>query len=149
VIFEEVQSATEALQAANGFTFFGKDLKIEYANEKSDRISKRDGTYVPKSKRRKIVKESLAAAASGGGNEASSGDDKKEPEAKQTGEEEPATKATETGVPSKILFAQELPEECNSMMLEMLFRQVRAYTIQRQNIVSLFAKCCITYLPFH
>ena len=53
VVFEDVQAATAALQAEQGFTFFGKDLKLAYAKEKSDRIAKRDGTFVPRAKRRK------------------------------------------------------------------------------------------------
>ncbi len=52
VIFAAVSTATAALQAEQNFTFFGKNLKIDYANEKSDRIAKRDGTFVPKDRRR-------------------------------------------------------------------------------------------------
>lgn len=33
--------------------FFNKNLKIDYANEKSDRVAKRDGSFVPKDRRKK------------------------------------------------------------------------------------------------
>ncbi len=40
--------------------FFNKNLKIDYANEKSDRVAKRDGTFVPKDRRKKReLEESL------------------------------------------------------------------------------------------
>jgi len=120
VIMDDVQAATAALQAEQGFSFFGKDLVIEYARAKSDRIAKRDGDYVPKAKRQKIAKEVAVA------------------EDKETAEEEETTEtpaaATETPAaaadaspPSKILLAQNLPAECNEMMLVMLFQQYAGY----------------------
>ena len=70
MIFDDVQAATAALQAENGYSFFGKDLKLSYAHEKSDRIAKRDGSYVPKAKRKKNKdnkKITLNAALTGSG----------------------------------------------------------------------------------
>ena len=69
VIFEDVQAATAALQKEQGFTFFGKDLKLAYAKEKSDRIAKRDGTYVPKAKRIKMDPVVEASTSAGDGDE--------------------------------------------------------------------------------
>jgi RNA recognition motif-containing protein len=114
VIFDDVQSATATLQAENGLTFFGKDLKLQYAKEKSDRIAKRDGTYVPKAKRQK--KAAAAAAA--------------EQAPEDSGEQAPAVAAppaAPVAQPSHILFAQDLPPECNEMMLSMLFRQYAGF----------------------
>jgi RNA recognition motif-containing protein len=51
VIMESVSAATAALQAEQGFTFFQKDMVIEYARTKSDMIAKRDGDYIPKAQR--------------------------------------------------------------------------------------------------
>lgn len=111
VIFEDVSSATEALQNNNSLVLFGKPLKIEYANQKSDRISKQDGSYVPKAKREKkkqkdVKKEEETAAIPS------------EPAASA-----PAQAAQDQQPPSHILFAVDLPTECNEMMLAMLFRQ--------------------------
>jgi U2 small nuclear ribonucleoprotein B'' len=112
IIFDDVQSATAALQAENGFTFFGKDLQLAYANEISDRIAKRNGTYVPKAKRKKVERspaDTPSITASVPANEVV------EPSPKDEAE------------PSHILFAQDLPIECNEMMLAMLFRQYAGF----------------------
>ena len=42
---------------------FGKDLMIQYAKEKSDRIAKREGTYVPKAKRQKTQQTTSSSGA--------------------------------------------------------------------------------------
>lgn len=105
IIMESVQAATAALQAENGTSFFGRDLKIAYANETSDRIAKRDGTYVPKAKRIKSEQP------------------KKEATPETPVEEIPKT----TSPPSHILLAQDLPEDVTKAMLEMLFQQYSGY----------------------
>mmetsp|Transcript_18454 Transcript_18454/g.51291 ORF Transcript_18454/g.51291 Transcript_18454/m.51291 type:complete len:220 (-) Transcript_18454:472-1131(-) len=114
VIFDSVQSATAALQAEQGFGFFGKDLKLAYANEKSDRIAKRDGTYVPKAKRAMQRAQEQSQQSSQQANTT-----------EQDAVEEDAAEATTAPAepPSHILFAKDLPAECNEMMLSMLFRQ--------------------------
>jgi len=65
VIFESERGATEAKNRRDGFLFFGKNLKIDYAREKSDRISKRDGTFVPKDRRhlKDLLEKKSAGAA--------------------------------------------------------------------------------------
>jgi U2 small nuclear ribonucleoprotein B'' len=114
VIYNDVQAATAALQAEQGFTFFGKDLQLEFAREKSDRIAKRDGTYVPKAKRKKAA---APVAQQQQQQQPDTPDNSGEPE----GPMEPAEQ------PSHILFAKDLPDECNEMMLAMLFRQYAGF----------------------
>jgi len=131
-----VAAATAALQLNQGFDFFGKCLAISYAREKSDRISKMDGTYKPKAKRvklqaadvnrsldevKKIKEEALAATA------ITTTTGEQDTEAKSA-EDLPAVPPpppppTETTPPSNILFAQDIPPECTEVMLTMLFRQ--------------------------
>lgn len=117
MIFEDVKAATAALQQEQGFNFFGKDLKLAYAKEKSDRIAKRDGTYVPKAKRRKPESASDATQATA---QEQQQQQVPPPPADDDEEEEKAT-------PSHILFAKDLPSECNEMMLGMLFRQYAGF----------------------
>jgi RNA recognition motif-containing protein len=149
VIMDNVQAATAAIQGENGFTFFGKDLVIEYSREPSDLIAKRDGTYVPKAKRQKKLKQETATAAVAA---ADSTEDTEKEESMNNGEEESVavpvdpSQATDDsqqeaavtqppsppplvdlGVPSKYLLAQNLPLECNEMVLAMLFRQYAGY----------------------
>ncbi|KAF2876326.1 hypothetical protein BDV95DRAFT_602322 [Massariosphaeria phaeospora] len=45
IVFRDIDSSTQAMRALQGFTFFGKDMKIAYANTKSDTIAKLDGTF--------------------------------------------------------------------------------------------------------
>mmetsp|Transcript_12661 Transcript_12661/g.30234 ORF Transcript_12661/g.30234 Transcript_12661/m.30234 type:complete len:228 (-) Transcript_12661:50-733(-) len=125
VIFEDVKAATAALQQEQGFSFFGKDLRLAYAKSKSDRIAKRDGTYVPKAKRQKTEADTSSdAAAPPPPQEQQDGDQDQQvppPPADEAGEDE--VKAP----PSHILFAKDLPSECNEMMLGMLFRQYTGF----------------------
>ncbi|TID27826.1 RNA-binding domain-containing protein [Venturia nashicola] len=45
VTFKDIQCASSAMRALNGFEFFGKPMKIQYAKSKSDTIAKLDGTF--------------------------------------------------------------------------------------------------------
>ncbi|KAL0928664.1 hypothetical protein M5K25_000573 [Dendrobium thyrsiflorum] len=53
VVFEDVASATEALKRMQGFPFYDKPMRIQYAKTKSDIIAKADGTFVPRERRRR------------------------------------------------------------------------------------------------
>ncbi len=147
ILFETVQSATSALQAEQGFTFFGKDLNIQYAREKSDRIAKKDGTFVPKDRRKKrAAAEALAQQADGSG---AAGDgigmeggekkiklDSSAGDAPSAAVSDPSSLVKEESngaavsdgeTPSNILFADSLPEDCNEMMLRCLFVSYAGY----------------------
>ena len=58
VAFRDVQTATQAMRSLQGFEFFGKELKVQYAKGKSDTVAKLDGTY-------KMGGAAAATAASG------------------------------------------------------------------------------------
>jgi U1 small nuclear ribonucleoprotein A len=53
VVFDDVTAATNALRQMQGFPFYDKPMRIQYAKTISDAITKADGTYVPKEKRKK------------------------------------------------------------------------------------------------
>lgn len=134
VVFEDVQAATAALNREQGFAFFGKDLKLAYAREKSDRISKRDGTYVPRAKRRKRDNSTVAAVvdAAKANGDTTTTTSSSSLEAMETTADSgvPAAAAafnTPQQQPTHILFAESLPSECNEMMLAMLFRQYAGF----------------------
>eukprot|EP00429_Kryptoperidinium_foliaceum_P070811 CAMPEP_0176071914 /NCGR_PEP_ID=MMETSP0120_2-20121206/35921_1 /TAXON_ID=160619 /ORGANISM="Kryptoperidinium foliaceum, Strain CCMP 1326" /LENGTH=213 /DNA_ID=CAMNT_0017405575 /DNA_START=13 /DNA_END=650 /DNA_ORIENTATION=+ len=116
VIFDDVQAATAAVQAEQGFPFFGKDLQLAFANETSDRIAKRNGTYVPKAKRKKTAPKADTQDAN-----TTTTAPAQEVVAPPPSSSKPAAE------PSHILFAQDLPSECNEMMLAMLFRQYAGF----------------------
>ena len=167
IIFEEISSAIAAQREENGFTFFGKPLKVDYAREKSDRIAKQDGTYVPKDRRLKRARAVATAntekgkqTANNDANEslsvsrsnpsslvqdsnnvknshtlsdvASSGDQGGQSQNTMQRGDNAGANAQESiqmeeSPPSNILFAEDLPSECNEMMLAMLFRQYAGY----------------------
>jgi U2 small nuclear ribonucleoprotein B'' len=44
IVFEDVESATKAIDDVQGFELFGKEMKIAYARSRSDASVKREGT---------------------------------------------------------------------------------------------------------
>ncbi|KAH8754284.1 hypothetical protein BGZ57DRAFT_76498 [Hyaloscypha finlandica] len=45
IVYRDIQTATQAMRALQGFEFFGRDMEIQYAKSKSDTIAKLDGTF--------------------------------------------------------------------------------------------------------
>ncbi|XP_061365518.1 U1 small nuclear ribonucleoprotein A isoform X1 [Gastrolobium bilobum] len=132
VVFEDVYSASNALRQMQGFPFYDKPMRIQYAKTKSDIIAKADGTFVPREKRKrhddkgKKRKDQHDANLAGMGlNPAYPGAYGATPAlsqipypggAKSMVPEAPAP-------PNNILFIQNLPNETTPMMLQMLFLQ--------------------------
>ncbi|GCC35763.1 hypothetical protein chiPu_0014251 [Chiloscyllium punctatum] len=101
VIFKEITCATSALRQIQGFPFYGKPMRIQYAKTDSDIISKMRGTFADKEKKKekKKAKNQEQAAANKKANQ------------------------VPDNPPNYILFLTNLPEETNEMMLSMLFNQ--------------------------
>ncbi|GJV23732.1 U1 small nuclear ribonucleoprotein A [Tanacetum coccineum] len=53
VVFEDASSATSAIKQLQGFPFYDKPMRIQYAKTKSDVIAKADGTFVPRVRRKR------------------------------------------------------------------------------------------------
>ncbi|NXX16504.1 SNRPA protein, partial [Podargus strigoides] len=102
VIFKEINSATNALRSMQGFPFYDKPMRIQYAKTDSDIIAKMKGTFVERDRKR----------------------EKKKPKSQETAA---AKKSNAGGLsenpPNHILFLTNLPEETNELMLSMLFNQ--------------------------
>mmetsp|Transcript_8210 Transcript_8210/g.10436 ORF Transcript_8210/g.10436 Transcript_8210/m.10436 type:complete len:251 (+) Transcript_8210:60-812(+) len=145
VIFSSIATATAALQAEQNFTFFDKNLIVQYAKEKSDRVAKLDGTFVPKDRRQKKLKrdiDEVKGQQQQQQQQVANIDSKK---IKLDGSENeitmdqpvipppPSDEVIGTSVaaietlPSNILFAEALPKDCNEMMLACLFRSYPGY----------------------
>lgn len=56
VIFKEISSATNALRTMQGFPFYDKPMRINYAKGESDVISKAKGTFKERPKKPKVPK---------------------------------------------------------------------------------------------
>uniref|UniRef100_A0A8C3KIG0 Small nuclear ribonucleoprotein polypeptide B2 n=1 Tax=Calidris pygmaea TaxID=425635 RepID=A0A8C3KIG0_9CHAR len=121
VIFKELGSSTNALRQLQGFPFYGKPMRIQYAKTDSDIISKMRGTFADKEKRKEKKKaKSLEQSANAANKKVIQG-------ATQNSASAPGTAAQNQQVPDNppnyILFLNNLPEETNEMMLSMLFNQ--------------------------
>uniref|UniRef100_A0A674DXF1 Small nuclear ribonucleoprotein polypeptide B2 n=1 Tax=Salmo trutta TaxID=8032 RepID=A0A674DXF1_SALTR len=112
VVFKELASSTNALRQLQGFPFYNKPMRIQYAKTDSEVISKIRGTFGDKDKkkdRKKKAQDQVANVA-------------KKPALVRlvydvTSQDVP------DNPPNYILFLNNLPEETNEMMLSMLFNQ--------------------------
>lgn len=130
VVFEDVSSATRALSQMQGFPFYDKPMKIQYAKTKSDVIAKADGTFVPRERRkrhedrgRKRKEQHDANQAAMGVNPAYAGAYGATPPLSQIPYFSKPAVPEAPAPPNNILFIQNLPHQTSSMMLQMLFHQ--------------------------
>jgi len=135
VVFQEIQSATTALRAMQGFPFYEKPMKINYSKTDSDVIAKIKGTFKErpmkkkdddKKKKKKEAKAAAAAAASSA--QSLTAQLASKPAAPRT----TVFSSSSAGdvpdqPPNQILFITNLPEETTELMLSMLFTQFPGY----------------------
>ncbi|MBN3298328.1 RU2B protein, partial [Amia calva] len=146
VVFKELGSATNALRQLQGFPFYDKPMRIQYAKTDSDVISKMRGTFGDKDKKKDKKKKTQEQA----GNAAKKPTQVNTPNAEcaiharvifrtsnlnfmntlfvlqaSTNMQSNAPQAQQApdNPPNYILFLDNLPEETNEMMLSMLFNQ--------------------------
>lgn len=142
VIFKEIASATNALRSMQGFPFYDKPMRIQYAKCDSDVIAKMKGTFSERPKKvkrvaaveeatadtkkakRKAAKEQARQLNAGGTTpvvqQVTHGYG--QGAAMQQGTPHVSTAVPEQP-PNQILFLTNLPDETNEMMLSMLFNQ--------------------------
>ncbi|PQQ03117.1 U1 small nuclear ribonucleoprotein A [Prunus yedoensis var. nudiflora] len=130
LVFEDVSSATKAIQQMQGFPFYDKPMRIQYAKTKSDVITKADGTFVPRERRKrhedkgKKRKEQHDASQAGMGlNPAYAGAYGAAPPLSQIPYPGGVKLPEAPAPPNNILFVQNLPQDTTPMMLQMLFCQ--------------------------
>eukprot|EP00930_Biecheleria_cincta_P103509 TRINITY_DN954_c0_g2_i1.p1 TRINITY_DN954_c0_g2~~TRINITY_DN954_c0_g2_i1.p1 ORF type:complete len:258 (-),score=62.93 TRINITY_DN954_c0_g2_i1:42-815(-) len=153
IIFKETSAATNSLKSLQGFPFYNKPMRIQFAKSKSDVVAKADGTYVERPK--KIVKrEDLRKGKTA--TPAPAPEERTIPAAAPAASRAaPAVTATQKSIqdrigwnpnqiagpaggsssaaaapkpaapsePNKTLFVENLPTEATDTMLSMLFRQ--------------------------
>ncbi|GMS95357.1 hypothetical protein PENTCL1PPCAC_17532, partial [Pristionchus entomophagus] len=115
VVFKEISSSSSAMRAMQGFPFYDKPMRIQFAREDSDMISKLKGTYVERPKKSagrvqkkpKAAKKAARTAVVGGGVGGGGG---------VRGEDGGPSQ------PNKILFCTNLPDETTPDMLRLLFQ---------------------------
>ncbi|KAL6111071.1 U2 small nuclear ribonucleoprotein B'' [Pungitius pungitius] len=113
VVFKELAASTNALRQLQGFPFYNKPMRIQYAKTDSEVITKVKGSFGDKDKKKDKKKKA------------------QEPPASLLKKPAPGSAApVHSGIvqvpdnpPNYILFLNNLPEETNEMMLSMLFNQ--------------------------
>ena len=124
VVFADITAATNALRLMQGFPFYDKPLKIEYAKTKSDVVAKADGTFVPRDKQDVATKNAekrdamIKRAEERKGGVAPTGGAAPTPMAVR-----PTSGLESSEPPHNILFVENLPPATSKAMITMLFEQ--------------------------
>ncbi|KAJ9506232.1 hypothetical protein QJQ45_000452 [Haematococcus lacustris] len=117
VVFTDSAAATNALRTMQGFPFYEKPIKIQYAKTESDAVAKLKGTYKPDKKKRAeknaVARDQLISRAKPGQQSA----------AKAAGGGRGPAGPEAQAPPNRTLFVQGLPEATTDQMLHMLFAQ--------------------------
>lgn len=119
VIFKELGSSTNALRQLQGFPFYGKPMRIQYAKTDSDIISKMRGTFADKEKKKKRKSQNCGTDCNNCEQKPGQGT----PNSANTQGNATPNPQVPDYPPNYILFLNNLPEETNEMMLSMLFNQ--------------------------
>ncbi|XP_075719215.1 U2 small nuclear ribonucleoprotein B'' isoform X2 [Rhinoderma darwinii] len=119
VIFKELASATNALRQLQGFPFYDKPMRVQYAKTDSDLVSKMRGTFGDKDKKKDKKKNKPQEQATNAANKKPT----QTPETETMSPGGPQNQLVPDNPPNYILFLNNLPEETNEMMLSMLFNQ--------------------------
>uniref|UniRef100_A0A1I7UZ48 U2 small nuclear ribonucleoprotein B n=1 Tax=Caenorhabditis tropicalis TaxID=1561998 RepID=A0A1I7UZ48_9PELO len=123
IVFKEISSASNALRALQGFPFYGKPMRIQYAREDSDVIARAKGTYVEKKnpgkggqKQKKPYEKTQKNGTEKKRDQGKPGD------AEKTTEEE-GGEDQGPGVPNNILFCSNIPEGTDPEQIQTIFGQ--------------------------
>ncbi|KAJ6295096.1 hypothetical protein OIU76_023068 [Salix suchowensis] len=156
VVFSEVTAASNAVRQMQGFPFYDKPMRIQYAKTKSDCITEAEGVYDPnakkkkkqeeKAERKKRAEEAQQSVPANGKPAESNGGALSlilcfcPPTSFRQGNQS----AQETIPPNNILFIQNLPHEATSMMLQVLFQQYPGF----RDVLMIEAKPGIAFVEF-
>lgn len=128
VVFETLASATKALAEMANFSFYGKPLQVNYARAKSDVVSKKDNTFVPRPLRKAPKKRRLGKKAKKEKKDKKDGKrEKKDPgdQPNSTTDGPPAEQDLVQQMPvapNRILFVENLPKQTTDTTLSLLFQ---------------------------
>ncbi|KXJ17619.1 U1 small nuclear ribonucleoprotein A [Exaiptasia diaphana] len=137
VVFRDLPSASNALRSMQGFPFYDKPMRIQYAKSKSDAVAKLEGTFVQREKKPREKRKAepavsrpakkaqpvaqQIAAVPGAVPGMVPGQPGMPPNVAAMGQ--PGLVQQAPDLPNSILFLTNLPPETTEMMLSMLFNQ--------------------------
>lgn len=130
VVFDDVTASTNALRQMQGFPFYDKPMKIQYARTKSDVVAKADGSFVPREKKKKgkdARKRAEKAAQQGAAAAPAMADVPAMAPGQMPGAPgrpaDPSAAPGPPAPPNNLLFVQGLAPDVTQLMLQMLFQQ--------------------------
>ncbi|XP_033215652.1 U1 small nuclear ribonucleoprotein A [Belonocnema kinseyi] len=126
VIFKEISSGTNALRSMQGFPFYDKPMRIQYAKQDSDMIAKMKGTFAERPKKPKRVLPQAEEEAKRAKKRAKEQAKNSQQVGYHAGVPQHlgmTNAAVPEQPPNQILFLTNLPDETSEMMLSMLFNQ--------------------------
>jgi len=128
IVLRDPIAATNAMRELQNYEFFGKPMVIQYAKTKSDVVSKTDGTFVPRIKKKKVEdndgSEEEKETKKTRGKKRKAEDPVIKEEKRNTNQPRSRSQA----LPNKTLFVQNLPEDCTDIMLINLFQQFPGFS---------------------
>jgi len=115
VVFRDITAATTALKELQGYNLFEKNIRINFAREKSEAVAKFEGTFVPKIRKEADAEDDAPKKKIKGEGKATN------VAAQQQAKNQKPQK--NVGVPNHILFVENLPQKCTEEMLVPLFKE--------------------------
>jgi U2 small nuclear ribonucleoprotein B'' len=122
VVFSDMVTAANAMREAQNNQFFNKQLVIQYAQKKSNAVALLDGTYLSSEKKQQQKQQEENREA-----EAELSELKRKAAESAQNSNKKVKPTTTIAVPmnippNKVLFVQNLPEDCSDLMLQPLFQ---------------------------
>ena len=100
IVFDETMAATNALRQLQGFPFYGKAMRIDYAKTMSDAVARRQKTYVPRHKRKALPELTNDTSTAGNNGKRIAGSTIESPQKALTSNNAP---------PSQTILCEDLP----------------------------------------
>ena len=127
MVFDQTMAATNALRQLQGFPFFNKAMRIDYAKTVSDAVAKTMKGYVPRYKRKAEVGPAKPDDDSDDDDQ-QQGSTKRIADGSVGGAQEAQKPMAHNGAqPNKTIIASELPANCTAEHLAALFSQYRGF----------------------
>eukprot|EP00053_Salpingoeca_punica_P012579 m.112747 g.112747 ORF g.112747 m.112747 type:complete len:227 (+) comp15986_c0_seq1:121-801(+) len=121
VVFRDIPTASAALRGMQGFTFYGKPMRIQYSLNKSHVVQKELGTFGKTANQK--LKESEPKRAKRGDDQEDGQPSKKSKQEKDESSDEEKEPEEPEAPANSILYVSNLPNETTEAMLAMLFNQ--------------------------
>jgi len=141
-------AATNALRQLQGFPFFNKALRIDYAKTVSDAVAMTQKGWVPRHKRKTKAgpqRPEEEEDGEGAQKRIANGSDNNGAAAEQQ------AMVHNGAQPNKTIIASDLPENCSAAQLAILFQQYRGFKqargVEERKLVRCRCETCREMLP--